>query len=110
MFKKYDIIRFDRATSDITFRFDGDKQKIITVNLDTQFPAYEPCYDYYFDSSKKMHKFPKSNSELSLFIDKVSYTKCYQYQFDKYNTKYPICDNGLLYKYLVTIYNKLYKL
>ena len=106
MFSKYDIIKYEKGN--ITFRFDNDSTKIITVDININFPNYEPCYDYYFNSNNKLIRLQDSNGELKIIRNNQFYTKCYQYQYDHYNTKYPICSNGLLYKYMLEIYKSLF--
>lgn len=108
MFLRYDIVGYDKDSGGVTFMFDRDNSKKITINIDLEYPNYEPCYDYYFDDYKKLHKIKDSNGESYILRDKLYYTKCYQYEFDKFNQKFPLCDNGKLYKHLLDIYPKLF--
>ena len=109
MFLKYDIIKYHKESGNITFRFNNDSKKIITVDIDRNFPNYEPCYDYYYNCNNKLIRLQDSNGETTLIRNNRFYTKCYQYQFDHYNTKYPICCNGLLYKYMLVTYKSLFE-
>ena len=108
MFYKYDIIEYDKNYGCITYRFNDDNNKLVKINIETEYPNYEPCYDYYFDKDGELVRIPESNGEDYYIKENVKFTKCYQYQLDKYNSKYPICSNGLLYKKLFNIYNSLY--
>ena len=103
MFEKYDIIDYDNIN--ITFRFDNNMSKIITVN-ETDFMNYEPCFDYYFDKHNNLTRINTSNKYKTIYINGNEYTKCYQY--DKYSTKYPNSGNGRLYNYLLDNYQKLF--
>jgi len=108
MFLKYDIIKYHKESGNITFRFNNDSKKIITVDIDRNFPNYEPCYDYYYNCTNKLIRLADSNGETTLIRNNVFYSKCHQYQYDHYNIKHPICSNGLLYKYMLEIYKRLY--
>jgi len=108
MFSRYDIIAYDKDSGEITFIFDNNNSKKITIDIDHQYPNYEPCYNYYFDNYKKLHKIKDTNGELYLIKDKTYYTKCYQFQYDQFNQKFPLCDNGKLYRHFLDIYPKLF--
>ena len=105
MFQKYDIINYDN--SNITFRFNNNDNKIITIDINQDYIGYEYCYNYYFYQNKS-YKINESNEEQKININNNLYDKYEQYKFDKYLTKYPISPNGLLYKYLKSIYYKLF--
>ena len=106
MFSHYDIIKYDGSS--ITYRFNNDLSKIITIDINTIFPSYEPCYDYYFNPQNIPVRIKDSNGQQELIIKETNYIKCQQYQYDKYNRRFPICDNGLLYKHLEEIYPILF--
>jgi hypothetical protein len=104
----YDIIKYETKSGNITFRFNRDNSKIIELEINKDYPTYEPCYNYYFDNNNNIVSIPESNGELRYYNNKIVYTKCYQYQYDKYYKKYPIDDNGRVYRYLESVYNTLY--
>jgi len=107
MFKYYDIIDY-KTTGEITFRFDGEENKVVSVDINREFPNYKPCYDYYFTPLNKLERIIDSNGEKEVYKNGINYRKCYQYQYDKYFTRYPNDPNGQLYKYLESIYPKLF--
>jgi len=108
MFTKYDIVNYNKNTGEITFRFENNENQKITIDINREYPSYEPCYDYYFDEFNKIHQFKDSNGEEYLYKNKKGYTKCYQYQYDKLCKKFPISDNGRLYIHFESIYNNLF--
>ena len=102
------MINYNKSDGSITYRFDNDPSKIITIDINKDFPSYEACYDYYFNQNNKPIRIKESNGERELINNNILYTKCYQYQYDKYNKQFPICDNGRLYKHMEEIYPVLF--
>ena len=109
MFKYYDIIDYKKDTGELTFRFNNNIERILTVDIENKFPNYKPCYDYYFTPLNKLERIVDSNGEKEVYKNGIKYRKCYQYEYDKYFIRYPNDPNGQLYKYLESIYTKLFK-
>jgi len=105
----YDIIGYNKNSGSITFRFNNNKFQIIDLDINTEFPNYQPCYNLYFDKENNIVSLPNSNGEKILYIKKKEFRKCYQYQYDKYCKRYPLDDNGKVYKYLESTYDKIFK-
>ena len=103
---KYSI--FSNDGTNITFMINDDLKKLITVNIVRDFYGYEINHNYYIDNFYNIEKISGEHN-LIIYKNKKTYTKLEQYEFDRYNTRYPICSNGQLYRHLLDYYYKLYK-
>ena len=104
MLENYKIIGYNKNTG--IFKIKINSILDISINVDIEYPDYIPCYDYYFNNNK-LYKLEQSNGEGELILNSDKYSKCYQYNYDKYqfDTYGLLNDNAKLYKYLIDEYN-----